>query len=136
MGCLTTLLVLSALWWIYKGYSALDQAGAVAVLIIPAALLVGAGIFAYQQAESRKPDRRATVDQLIGTHLPTLTKKYQQNCVVDDYGILQLDAWNREVDYFLSNVVGTDLLTSDDEIAWARSRIESRVQGHSIQRQD
>lgn len=135
MGCLSTLLVLSALWWMYKGYSALDQAGAIAVLVIPAALLVGAAILDFRRKEGRKRDRRAAVEQLIGTHLHTLTHKYQENCFVDDYGILQRDAWNGEVEYFLSNVVGADLLTSDEEIEWARSHIQSRVQEHHLSQQ-
>lgn len=85
---------------------------AIVVIVICVAIYIA---FKYQlykeireKAEQDLEGERAFWDQvygLIAEHIPTLARKEKQMVVEDDYGNPQFDAWFREIDYFINNVI-------------------------------
>lgn len=53
------------------------------------------------------------LDKFITTHLDTLTTKKRQLCYLDDYGHLVTTAFDREVGYFIDNVIPKDYIPAN-----------------------
>lgn len=54
-----------------------------------------------------KVNERATrqLKHLTSSHMVVLRRKFDQSVYRDDYGILQTEKWERELDYFVNNVI-------------------------------
>lgn len=91
-----------------------SPSAAIVVILVCIAIYIA---FKYQmykedraKAEQNAESERAFWDQaygLIAEHIPTLARKEKQMVIEDDYGNPQFDAWFREIDYFINNVIAT-----------------------------
>lgn len=78
---------------------------------------------------------RSKVSACINKHLDVLARKRRYMVDRDDYGIVHYEAWDKEKDYFISNVLGglfTDLHSQDFPLPVQRidAMIEKRIDEH------
>lgn len=92
--------------------------------------------FLKEQERLEKQEALEKRNILIKQHLPTLIKKYKQLTYMDDYGIFQQNAFIKELDYFIKNVLfkGADFTQEDYNYEYNRlmliieNEIESKPQ--------
>lgn len=66
--------------------------------------------------------------EMISEHVQTLARKCDQLVTVDEYGNYQLDAWSREMDYFIDTTILASCLTLTFEERFAfRNKIRELV---------
>lgn len=80
--------------------------------IITWAIVVLLFIYAvnYKEKKNKKHmSAKLSLNKIIHKHLTKLILKWQQTVYQDDYGNNQYHSWNKEVDYFIRNVVLKDV---------------------------
>ncbi len=107
--------------------------------------LVNLGFKADIDAEDarREEAERTSHDKLVSDfvdavlsftqeHLPTLSRKYRETHVLDDYGVEQDIGWDREVGYFIENVLRLNP-SAKETIARAADLVTQAVQAEIME---
>jgi len=58
--------------------------------------------------ENNKPALEARIKEIAEQHRETLSQKYKQTVYKDDYGNMFYDKWDKEIDYFIENMILSD----------------------------
>jgi TPR repeat protein len=66
--------------------------------------------------ENNKPALETRIKEIAEQHIETLSLKYKQTVYKDDYGNIFYDKWDKEIDYFIENMILAD--RKIDNLLW------------------
>jgi hypothetical protein len=66
--------------------------------------------------ENNKPALETRIKEIAEQHIETLSLKYKQTVYKDDYGNIFYDKWDKEMDYFIENMILAD--RKIDNLLW------------------
>ncbi len=76
-----------------------------------------------EHTEQQREIFRRRIAPVLQAHQKTLTRKWRQLVYDDEYGEPVFDAWDREMDYFITNVVAPQLETELSPVDHATVRV-------------
>ena len=71
--------------------------------------------------EKNIPALEKRIKEITGQHIEALSLKHDKTVYKDDYGNVFYDKWDKEIDYFIENVILAD--REIDNILWNRNEI-------------
>ena len=78
-----------------------------------------------EEREQKLSDQWLIVDSIIENHSKTLSNKRKTMITADDYGVIDLDKWEKEKKYFLDKVIYPN--TGNDPLIMKTKEIINRI---------